>query len=411
MKNYLIILFAFSTSLSFAQLALDTNTAYPEMVKEYLIGPTSGIIVNAVQYQGHRKSIAGFTDPSNYAIISKGVAISTGNVFDAIGPNDSGSKGEGSSGLSDKDLELLANGKSYDAAILIIDFIPTSDSFSFDYFFASEEYPEYVNKGVNDVFAFIVKRVGDSVGQNLAVFENASIPITVDQINGKINSHLYIANSLWDPNDINKWKDDRARGERSLQYQFDGFTHLLHVNTKVIAGQRYQIKIAIADIGDRIYDSAVFLKAGSLKSDGEKAKGVEYLQLIAENSTWDNTPTFKKVNENCFAINAKINYQTDEFRLRADMRPMLNKMVSLLKADERIQLKIIGHTDNTASSEYNKTLSAKRANVIYNYLISSGIAPNRLSFEGKGDSSPLFPNSSESNRLENRRVEFQLSLN
>ena len=86
-------------------------------------------------------------------------------------------------------------------------------------------------------------------------------------------------------------------------------------------------------------------------------------------------------------------------------------MVSLLKADERIQLKIIGHTDNTASSEYNKTLSKKRANVIYNYLISSGIAPNRLSFEGKGDSLPIVPNSTESNRLENRRVEFQLSLN
>ena len=183
------------------------------------------------------------------------------------------------------------------------------------------------------------------------------------------------------------------------------------MSTKVIAGQRYQIKIAIADIGDRIYDSAVFLKAGSLKSDGEKTKGVEYLQLIAENSTWDNTPTFKKINENCFAINAKINYQTDEFQLRADMRPMLNKMVSLLKADERIQLKIIGHTDNTASSEYNKTLSKKRANMIYNYLISSGIAPNRLSFEGKGDSLPIVPNSTESNRLENRRVEFQLSLN
>jgi len=381
------------------------------MVKEYLIGPTSGIIVNAVQYQGHRKSIAGFNDPSNYAIISKGVAISTGNVFDAIGPNDSDHKGESSSGLSDEDLELLGNGKSYDAAILIIDFIPTSNSFSFDYFFASEEYPEFINKGVNDVFAFIVKRVGDSVGQNLAVFENAAIPISVDQINAQKNNHLYIANSFWDPKDINKWKDDRAKGERSLQYQFDGFTRLIHVKTKVIPGERYQIKIAIADIGDRIYDSAVFLEAGSLKSDGEKLEGIKYLKLIAENITWENSPTFKKVNENCYAISARINYQTDEYHLRADMRPMLNKLVSLLQADDRIRLKVIGHTDNTASAEYNKTLSSKRANVIYNYLISSGIAPNRLSFEGKGNTAPVVPNSSEPNRLENRRVEFQIRMN
>lgn len=92
------------------------------------------------------------------------------------------------------------------------------------------------------------------------------------------------------------------------------------------------------------------------------------------------------------------------------MRPSLNQLVELMNADNRLLLNIIGHTDNQATPEYNLTLSRNRAETIYNYLISNGVHPNRLSFKGKGQSEPMYANTSETFRKENRRVEFVLQL-
>ena len=65
---------------------------------------------------------------------------------------------------------------------------------------------------------------------------------------------------------------------------------------------------------------------------------------------------------------------------------------------------VIGHTDATGSDEYNKTLSQRRADAVYNYLVQQhGINPNRLQSVGMGESS-LF-NSQNPGAAENRRVE------
>ncbi|NJK93849.1 MAG: hypothetical protein HC905_02000 [Bacteroidales bacterium] len=81
--------------------------------------------------------------------------LSTGDIWDATGPNRTSGMGNNHFFAGDKDLETLANGKTFDAAVLEFDFSANSDSMSFDYVFASEEYPEYANKGLNDVFAFL----------------------------------------------------------------------------------------------------------------------------------------------------------------------------------------------------------------------------------------------------------------
>lgn len=400
-------LIAFSSS---AQLQFDTSLSATATIKKYLTNGNSGIFINSVRFQGAKQSFAGFIDPSKYAVINEGIAISTGNIYDAIGPNNQENVGIKTFGPSDADLEFLGKGKSYDAAVIIIDFIPIADTLSFDYFFASEEYPEYVNKGVNDVFAFIIKKEGDIEAKNLAVFENASIPISVDHINSRKNNHLYIANSIWSYSNVKRFENNKAAGERSLQYQFDGFTKLLNAETVVIPGERYQLKIGISDIGDPFYDSGVFLKSGTFSARGNKPKGVDFLKLLAEHIRWELPPTFQQKSANSYGFSLKINYDTDKYALRSDMRPSLDQLVELLKADNRLNLIIVGHTDNQATPEYNLTLSRNRAEVIYNYLISNGVHPTRLKFEGKGQTEPLFANTSEAVRKENRRVEFILQL-
>ncbi len=393
-----------------AQLQFDTTLSASESIKKYLTTSHSGIFIEHVSYTGAKESFAGFEDPSKYAVINNGIAISTGNVFDAIGPNNQNNSGIKTFGPADTDLEFLGNGKSYDAAVIVIDFIPIGDTLSFSYFFASEEYPEYVNKGVNDVFAFIIKKEGEINGKNLAVFENAAVPISVDNINSRKNNHLYLSNSPWSYNNVKRFENNRAAGERSLQYQFDGFTKLLRAETPVIPGERYQLKIGITDIGDPYYDSGVFLKAGSFATRGNKPTGVDFLKLLTENIKWLLPPTFEQKSRNTYSFSLKINYDTDQYALRSDMRPSLDQLINLMRSDTRIQLTVIGHTDNQATADYNLTLSRNRAETIYNYLIANGIHPDRLQFDGKGQSEPLYANTSEAFKKENRRVEFELQL-
>jgi outer membrane protein OmpA-like peptidoglycan-associated protein len=72
---------------------------------------------------------------------------------------------------------------------------------------------------------------------------------------------------------------------------------------------------------------------------------------------------------------------------------------------------IEGHTDDTGTDEYNMMLSEKRAKAVKAYLISKGVAENRLTEKWYGETQPKYPNDSEANRKKNRRVELAIFAN
>ena len=73
-----------------------------------------------------------------------------------------------------------------------------------------------------------------------------------------------------------------------------------------------------------------------------------------------------------------------------------------------VQLALGGHTDNTGDPAANLTLSQNRAQVVYDYLIGKGIANDRLTFSGYGDTQPVADNGTPEGRQENRRTEFKI---
>ena len=73
-----------------------------------------------------------------------------------------------------------------------------------------------------------------------------------------------------------------------------------------------------------------------------------------------------------------------------------------------MKIEIGGHTDNKGTSEYNKSLSHNRAKAVYEYLIEKGIAANRLSYKGYGESKPIDTNETDEGRANNRRTEFKV---
>ncbi|MBX2917175.1 MAG: OmpA family protein [Cyclobacteriaceae bacterium] len=86
----------------------------------------------------------------------------------------------------------------------------------------------------------------------------------------------------------------------------------------------------------------------------------------------------------------------------------LDTLVNLLKANEKILVHIVGHTDNTGREAYNQRLSFSRAEAVGLYLMDNGIAIGRITFEGKGSNEPIGDNTFEEGRRKNRRVEIIL---
>jgi outer membrane protein OmpA-like peptidoglycan-associated protein len=80
----------------------------------------------------------------------------------------------------------------------------------------------------------------------------------------------------------------------------------------------------------------------------------------------------------------------------------------VLKEYDKTVIEVAGHTDNTGSDQYNKSLSERRASTVAGYLSSHGIKQARLLTVGAGESYPVASNASESGRSQNRRVELTI---
>jgi OOP family OmpA-OmpF porin len=67
-----------------------------------------------------------------------------------------------------------------------------------------------------------------------------------------------------------------------------------------------------------------------------------------------------------------------------------------------------GHTDSVGTDAYNQKLSVRRADAVKKYLVSKGIADNRIQIEGKGESQPVADNKTADGRAKNRRVQIEV---
>lgn len=100
-----------------------------------------------------------------------------------------------------------------------------------------------------------------------------------------------------------------------------------------------------------------------------------------------------------------INFDTDSDRLRADARPAVDQLVAALKANAGWKVSIEGHTDSTGNAAHNLDLSRLRAASVKAALVAAGIAADRLTTDGLGQTVPIASNDTEVGRAQNRRVE------
>jgi Ca2+-binding RTX toxin-like protein len=204
-----------------------------------------GDAVQSGIYNGALSTIAGIVPTDT------GVILSTGNVTDftnSSGTTDTntvaGLTSDPLGGINgDGQLNAVAGMPTYDGAILNASFIPTGDMLTMQFVFTSEEYPEYVNGGVNDAFGVWIN--GSFVPATISVAGN----ISIDSVNGGVNQNLY--------------RDNTAD---QFNTEMDGFTYVLSFKAPVTSGQVNTIKIGIADGGDSAFDSNLLIMGNSIQT-------------------------------------------------------------------------------------------------------------------------------------------------
>ena len=287
LKKQLLTLLFYLPLMANAQLIVDTsgvNNDPAYLVNNVLV--SSGVTVYNITFNGSSGNldtingmmIGHFNGDSSNIGLSSGVLLSSGDVTNAMGPNDD----EGFLSLfqpygilGDSDLTLLSGVPSLNAAKLEFDFETVNDTVSFRYVFASEEYPEYACGTFNDAFGFFISGPGISGpfsngAENIALIPGTTTLVAINTVNigtAGVFGDTLNCDSI-DTNWINysSYYVDNGDGSNPLidsTVQYDGFTTVLTAEIVLIPCQTYHIKLVVADAMDESYDSGVFLEAGS----------------------------------------------------------------------------------------------------------------------------------------------------
>lgn len=182
--------------------------------------------------------------------LTNGILLTTGSATMAIGPNNSASQGNcNNTSSSDPQLIAIEPLATYDLCVLEFDIVPQCTQLTIRFVFGSEEYPEFVNASFNDAFGFFISGPGPAPSctpnfyqnTNVATLPNNTTPVSIDNVNANTNAMYYVNNT------------------NGATIQYDGFTTVLTRTINLCPCQTYHWKFAIADAGDCIYDSGVFL--------------------------------------------------------------------------------------------------------------------------------------------------------
>ena len=100
-------------------------------------------------------------------------------------------------------------------------------------------------------------------------------------------------------------------------------------------------------------------------------------------------------------------FDTDKAEIKPESAPALQEMAKLLEQQPRLDVAIVGHTDNVGTMEHNLMLSERRAAAVMKYLTSQHqVSAARLLPKGVGPLAPVASNTTEEGRSKNRRVEL-----
>ena len=241
----------------------DHGPTAQELAEWIMAGSGIAVVPGSATYTGAVKAKGIFGNGFDADLpLDKGVIFSSGDISLAKGPNDDTGATARNGEPGDTDLNVWVGGPTLDAAVL--EFSVTSSTaiaITFEYFFASEEYSEWIGEFNDTVAIFIWPENGTK--ENVALVPNTTAPVAVNTIHAGNNAGTIPPShpELFEKNE-----------PAFLNTQFDGLTTgspTRTLNTSAVSLSPniiYHVKVAIADAAgiegtDNILDSAVFIKA------------------------------------------------------------------------------------------------------------------------------------------------------
>lgn len=103
-----------------------------------------------------------------------------------------------------------------------------------------------------------------------------------------------------------------------------------------------------------------------------------------------------------------IHYASGSAAISSETKGYLRALVIVLDEWPEVKLHIAGHTDIVHTEPFNEDLSARRAKVVHDYLVSQGANPSQLVVTNHGESMPVADNNTAAGKAKNRRVELML---
>lgn len=179
---------------------------------------------------------------------------------------------------------------------------------------------------------------------------------------------------------------------------------------KIYFTQYNKNKLGVIEHPEKLGADAGFsLEGVTLTGDGQLGLPTFFQSFFTAKVEEKKTTAFAgKVEANTNFILENVYFEYDKADLKASSFVELDKLIAILKKEIAYKIVISGHTDNIGNKSYNLDLSSRRANSVGNYLISKGIAKERISTEGFGSTLPISGNETPEGRQKNRRVEFKL---
>jgi outer membrane protein OmpA-like peptidoglycan-associated protein len=173
-------------------------------------------------------------------------------------------------------------------------------------------------------------------------------------------------------------------------------------------------EVGIAQSDPRTGDYQIVLPYGKFYAFRAEAKN--YI-AINQNIDLRQQSEYQEIKRNLFLTKAEVGkiivlnnvfFKQASSQMYETSYPELDRIVKIMKDNPRMKIELRGHTDNRGNPQKLMKLSEDRVKVVKDYLVSKGIASNRITTKAFGGTKPINRNNSEAEHARNRRVEFKI---
>ena len=280
-KKYLLLLLLFPAFLWSQGIAVSTTDYTPtQLVNGVLFGSDCMIASNITSSAAC--GIGYFNANASNFPFADGLVISTGQVTNIAGPFTNTNLSSVCSNQTDADLQQIVysnglTGSITDASFVKFHFTASTNTLSFDYIFASQEYGQYqCTPAYGDVVAFILTELTSGVSTNLATVPGTNLPVSIHSIRSNT------ANASCASNNEGYFDSYNVTSPTTSNINMKGQTTSMTASANLVIGASYSLKIVIGDLGDPLLDSAVFIEGGSFFPE-VCAKKIEMVSFLDTN--------------------------------------------------------------------------------------------------------------------------------